>query len=107
MHYLFLLFSLLVCLPATASDIDEKMAIAKQMQLSESPTWLALLHYKKETISRVFQSQADGAEFFLSKSGKTDPSAELEANLIAFMQPTSINHAQCRFPARWYWLNAN
>jgi hypothetical protein len=53
--------------------------------------WLTLLHYKNG------QSQADGRGFFLSDKGKSDPEAEMKADLEA-------PDLQCRFPARWHWL---
>ena len=107
MHYLFLIFSLLLPIfsfPAFASDVDKTIVEANRLELATTPTWLALLHYKKEAISRIVQSQVDGEQFFLSKTGKTDPKAELEADLRAFMRAPELNHAQCRFPARWFWL---
>lgn len=46
--------------------------------------------------------------FFLSKEGRTDPGAELEATLRAFFEPQNPHdpdaHAICRFPARYEWL---
>lgn len=106
MRHLFLLFPVLLSLlstPASAADVEKLLAQARQDQLSASPTWLALLHYQ-HTLLGVYESQADGAEFFLAETGKTDPAAELEADLKAFLRPSGQNHAQCRFPARWFWL---
>lgn len=81
---------------------------AEALQLAQHPGWLALLHYKKETFARRFISQADDASFFLAEQGSHDAAAELEADLQAFFfsakPDTELAHAQCRFPARWWWL---
>jgi len=79
---------------------------ATRLKLAEHPGWLALLHYKTETLSRQIVSQADDNEFFLALDGRTDASAEMHIDLLAFFQisPRSKYHAQCLFPARWFWL---
>ncbi len=77
---------------------------AEELQLSQHETWLALLHYKRETVTRRFISQADDKRFFLDGNGKTDLHAELLANINAFLQAPKKAHAQCLFPARWWWL---
>lgn len=86
--------------------------------LSEAPQWRALLHYRPRTFGG-WKSEADGAGFFLAgAAGRTDPRAELDATLMAMLQPApppppvrpgagaeaDPDHAQCRFPARWQWL---
>ncbi|WP_396267235.1 DUF4105 domain-containing protein [Ideonella sp.] len=47
-------------------------------------------------------------DFFLSPVGRRDPSAELQATLLALSKPVSEldpdSHARCRFPARHLWL---
>ena len=79
---------------------------SQQLKLAQHQGWLALLHYKTETLSRRIISQADDPAFFLADNGKTDAEAELKADLQAFFQPgpKSKKHAQCLFPARWFWL---
>jgi hypothetical protein len=77
---------------------------ADELQLSQHETWFALLHYKRETVLRQFISQVDDERFFLDKSGKTDAEAELKANIKAFFKNPESGHAQCLFPARWWWL---
>ncbi|VAW51237.1 putative outermembrane protein [hydrothermal vent metagenome] len=84
--------------------IRQAIKQAENLQLSQHETWLALLHYKRETVTRRFISQADDERFFLDKNGKTDSHAELLANINAFLQPPKKAHAQCLFPARWWWL---
>ena len=77
---------------------------AEKLALSQHETWLALLHYKRETVSRDVISQADDKKFFLHPNGKHDAKAELVANIHAFFKPSQSGHAQCLFPARWWWL---
>ena len=78
------------------------------------------MHYKHETLLPRFISQVDDERFFLDKMGKTNPSAELKADIKAFLDSPKAasqseikaeteteaesEHAQCVFPARWWWL---
>lgn len=74
---------------------------AELQQVGHERPWLALLHYKHG------KSEADGAGFFLSPRGRRDPAAELEADLAAFGSTVPVDKdqtAQCRFPARYYWV---
>ncbi len=70
--------------------------------------WWRLLHYVPGPFGPV--SEADGAPFFNSPEGKTNPEAELEATLRAFFGPEprdhDLQHPFCRFPARLAWLAA-
>lgn len=84
--------------------IDDIVQRSQQQKLAQHPTWLALLHYKDEVFSTRFVSQADDAAFFLSKNGGSSPGDELDANLREMLTEASTGHAQCRFPARWFWL---
>ena len=102
---LFLVFCLfLIALPARADDdyLAELKARAREMKLSESREWRLLGHWRDGF--RGPRSEVDGAEFFLSPSGKSDPEAELAATLDAFAVPIAggdeKKHAQCRFLAR-------
>ena len=88
----------------SAESVDDVIQRASQAQLAQHPAWLALLHYKKEALTRRFISQADDALFFKSAQGKTDPQVELEADIKALLMPPAPGHAQCYFPARWHWL---
>lgn len=75
-------------------------------KISKGRMWLLLLRYDKSFFSG-YKSMADGEKFFLSKNGKTDPTAELKANIDAFHQGASKDpnlHPQCRFPARYRYL---
>jgi len=65
------------------------------------------VHYRSNTFGGV-ESEVDGARFFLSPDGSSDPQAELEATLRAFYRPpggSRDTHARCRFPARLHWLD--
>jgi hypothetical protein len=92
---------------AVVSDdklIESALLQAKTLQLAEDETWFALLHYKRESLSLRFVSQVDDERFFLHHQGNTDAAAELGANIRAFFRATEPGHAQCLFPARWWWL---
>ncbi len=91
--------------PVLANSVIEGfLQQAQQLKLAEQPAWLALLHYQKEIIGHRYISQADDERFFLSPEGRQNPTAELEADLRAMLPESVSSHAQCRFPARWYWL---
>jgi len=77
---------------------------AKRLNLSQHETWLALLHYKRETVFRNVISQVDDDKFFFHPEGKTDAKAELISSINAFFEGPQSGHAQCLFPARWWWL---
>ncbi|MDD5301971.1 MAG: DUF4105 domain-containing protein, partial [Elusimicrobia bacterium] len=77
---------------------------ARGLRLSEERKWLRLLHYRPKGAG--WRSEADGGKFFLAPDGRTNPGAELEADLAAFFapEPAKGQHPQCRFPARYHWL---
>ena len=95
--------------------LPELLAAARNRSLSEDRAWLRLGHWRKRLLGG-WQSEADGPALFLSPQGKRDPAAELEATLSAFFAPgdgapsdvtlaaPSLEHPQCRFPARFAWL---
>src|SRR4051794_39159251 len=73
------------------------------LQPVQKDYWLKLLHYHKGT------SRADGELFFLAKKGKTDPGAELEADVAAFKNHNARSgwfnyHPQCVFRGRYDFL---
>ncbi len=86
-----------------AHNVEQLISRAIILRLAEQPAWLNLLHYKK-TLGGGLLSQADDKRFFLAEKGATDAQAELVADLRAFFLPPGASHAQCRFPARLYWL---
>lgn len=72
--------------------------------LSHERTWLKLLYYDEA----AQQSDVVADEYFLSEKGRTDPLEELKATIKAYDEPfvgDPNEHAVCRFPARYHWLN--
>jgi hypothetical protein len=85
---------------------------ARRERLDRDPQWLRLGHYRPGLRSG-HKSQVDGPAFFLSPNGRRDPARELEATLAGFFAPdpsdpsdAEAEHPQCRFPARYAWLNS-
>lgn len=84
-------------------------------QLAQHPEWLRLLHFRRNQTR--FSSQADGQDFFISKSGHRDP----EAEMVATIEGMCSGHARplqnqpripktpvlCQYPARLRWLGQN
>src|SRR5438105_4718538 len=97
--------------------LPELLTAARNRSLSEDRSWLRLGHWRKRLLGG-WESEADGPGLFLSPEGRRDPAAELEATLSGFFArgdaaPTgskladpSLEHPQCRFPARFAWLAA-
>ncbi len=97
--------------------LPELLAAARSKSLSEDRAWLRLGHWRKRLLGG-WESEAGGPGLFLSPQGKRDPAAELEATLTGFFAPghgapegvkladPSLEHPQCRFPARFAWLAA-
>ncbi len=107
MRYLWLLFVIYSAFYVSwlrAADIDDLITQSQKLELAKEPVWLALLHYKKETLFRQTLSQVDDEDFFLASEGKIRPQLELEADIRAFFAASGPGHAQCLFPARWFWL---
>ena len=86
------------------------LQVAQANDLANSKAWLNLLHYQKTLTG--FKSEADGAGFFLSSSGKTDPHKELNASVAALSDATKLYGklqapAACIYPARKKFLEKN
>lgn len=82
----------------------------RAQDLSQSAGWLNLVHYQKTLTG--FKSEADGKDFFLSPSGRTNPVSELEATIAALgdTQKTygKLKHpAACVFTSRKIFLEKN
>jgi hypothetical protein len=101
--------------PARApSGVDaylaELVSTARERAIADQRGWHALLYYQADTLGRGVTSLADTPAFFLAPDGKTNPAAELEATLASFFEPPSgaeaDQHPQCRYPARFAWLDA-
>lgn len=92
---------------ADASYLSELQSKARQNELFLEQGWLALVHYKS-TLFGGFESQADDGKFFNAVNGEVSPKDELRATLTAFFEydiGDNSKHAQCRFPARYHWLD--
>jgi len=81
-------------------------ARAGKLSLARDQEWLNLLHYGWTLTG--FHSQVSPGPFFISPKGRTDPQAELSADLAAFFKDAKSpdDQAQCRFPARYAWLDS-
>lgn len=95
-----LLFTPLALASVAAADNGEVETAA----LSRERTWQVLLHYRQQ--GDHFESLVDDPKFFLATEGKTDPQAELKADLQGLLAPISTDdeHFRCLFPARTEWL---
>ena len=94
-------------LPIVEQNYVEALLLkADQMKLHEERYWRLLLHYLPGKEGQV--SEADKPDFFFSNRGRKDPRAELHASLRAFFKAPQIYaksmHPQCKFPARFRWL---
>lgn len=91
------------------SYVDGVVESAREQHLATTASWLRLGHYRSSLFGG-YASEADGQKFFIAEAGKGDPSAELEATLRAFFAPVSadrdVEHALCRFPARFLFLDS-
>jgi Domain of unknown function (DUF4105) len=100
---------------ADPTYLPELLAAARDKSLWQERAWLRLGHWRSRLLGG-YLSEADGPALFLSPQGKSDPAAELEATLTGFFAPgdgapdgpkledPSLEHPQCRFPARFAWL---
>ncbi len=91
-------------MPVKQSAQQFTLENAERLNLSQHETWLALLHHKRETVFRNVISQVDDDKFFFHPEGKSDAKAELISSINAFFKEPQSGHAQCLFPARWWWL---
>ena len=87
-----------------ANNVDIYIKKAKSLELQKSQEWLSLLHYEKSLFTKSIIVNDD---FFLSLDGKKNAEKELEATIISFYEEKDLNdeHALCRFPARFDFLN--
>lgn len=69
----------------------------KANDFANSEEWLKLVHYNNG------KSSIDSENFFLSKNGKTNPKAELDATILLFEQGKNKEKI-CLFPARYKLL---
>lgn len=93
-----------------AEDVHDFIQRAQEKKLHEDSTWVQLGHYKKKIFSSDFKSQITSQNFFLSEFGSEDPEAELIETIKGYFEPfdttRSEEHPQCRYPARYMWLES-
>ncbi|MBT4288857.1 MAG: DUF4105 domain-containing protein [Deltaproteobacteria bacterium] len=102
----FLISSSSLCAEGGSNYLHELIKKANQEALSQQRYWKLLLHYEQTFFG--WESEVDADSFFLAKDGKTNPKAELEATIQSFFKrtdPGEKDHPQCRFVARFNWLN--
>ncbi len=89
--------------------LQELISRSHALGLASRLEWLNLLHYKPYPFWPGSRSLADDPDFFNSKNGMHDAGQELDATLAAFFsdqeETGSLQNPQCRFIARYYWLN--
>ncbi len=101
---LFFIICFFVSSTCFSSSISRSLEAANEKKLWSSKKWHRLLHYRKNLING-YESEADGANFFVHKNGKTDPKSELLALLNSLNNGViDKNHPLCKFPARLKWL---
>ncbi len=108
----------LYCEILDSNDPAEKLiqeAIAKKLFLD--PWWFKLLHYHRHF--GVMKSDIDGGYFFLSRNGKNDSRAEMEATIRALLSANDLSpplekglepaamHPLCKFRARLRFLQSH
>ena len=88
--------------------VQETHVDVNTTELGWHKQWLHLLHYRSHSILGDMESENDTASFFVHKNGKTDPVAELNAEIDLFSLSNLEDNAslQCRFPARYQWLKS-
>jgi hypothetical protein len=89
--------------------LDELVQRARVAGLAGHDDWHRLLHYKPNLLRPGVHGQVDDPAFYNAPNGKSDPPEEIEATLAAFFaddaESDAHQPAQCRFRARYRWLN--
>jgi len=85
-----------------ATELENALRKAEQIQLAQSRYWHLLLHMPGQV------SEIDDPAFFLAENGKENAAAELNATLKALYHETRFddNATGCLFPARRSWLES-
>jgi hypothetical protein len=98
---------------AAEKSPEQLVERALSLHLDESKAWHLLLNYKKGLLSG-FTSQATDSSYFVDPVGRTNPRAELIADLRGFFSTVERHPAdplgppqtvRCQFPARWHFLS--
>ncbi len=81
---------------------------AEKLRLYNHKSWHALIHFRPQAFRyNSSLGEADDDDFYFADDGKKNPQTELNATLAAFFQADAgDDHPQCKFPARFYWLNS-
>ena len=74
------------------------IAASDTSEFAQSIEWLKLLHYQKSFGG--YKGLIHSPDFYLTSDGRSNPQAELEAEIAAFKE----GEAKCRFPARFNLL---
>ncbi|SBS26834.1 hypothetical protein MAQ5080_00633 [Marinomonas aquimarina] len=93
--------ALSISVSATASPVLEEVAQQRQ--------WRSLLHYDQIGLMRQTGSQIEDSNFFLAPDGQYSAVSELKATVAAMARKPvgdPNESAQCRYPARMAWLQA-
>lgn len=91
---------------SSTENIASVISDSQIQALAKKSQWAHLLHVRLHPFSRKIISQNDSENFFLAADGKTNPEAEMAADIAAFSlteQAPDVS-AQCQFPARYFWL---
>ena len=112
MSPLFFLLHFFVPLPLFAAQVQTPdtpylsrvLELARLKELYKEKYWHILLHYRRGPFGT--RSLIDDEDFFLSKEGKYNPEAELNATIKAFFQEADdeTKHPVCKYIARYTWI---
>jgi hypothetical protein len=96
--------ALFVCAPLSAAPHVDNQRL---QQLANDPFWISLGHYETAKLGG-WRSYISDKKFFLAADGAEHPDAELAATVQALYAPANLGqqHAQCVYPARTRWLQA-
>lgn len=113
---LFLLISIHF-IPVLADEVQDQLIHDQSYQMLKSEIDLSELYNDKSWL-RLLQvwnnilfmqtSRVDDPEYFISERGKRNHREELYATVNSFLEhqdSISENNPQCRFPARFQWIN--
>ena len=105
MKYFLIIIICCFQIPAVFAESNSNEGLVQEafaLGLDSHPTWLKLLYYD----SLKLKSEVLSDTFFLSDSGRNNPTSELKAVLGAYESKASDNNSPlCRFPARYLWLS--
>ncbi len=111
-YYFLSMIKSLIILSLILLNLNSSAAILNSenpegVALSQTKEWLRLLHYEKSFLGG-YRSRVTGENFFFSKTGKTDPTAEMTETVAAFSKNIVVGnlkqHPQCAFPERYKFL---